>query len=144
MSANHSDEIDHLVSRFFAVFDNRGGRNTTADEFVALFAPAAVIVSHVGREVTFSTPDDFVRPRLALLSVGQLTDFSEWETEAETECLDSLACRRSRYEKRGELAGEPYHGTGTKFFHFARTAVGWRIVALSWIDDASPASTPAP
>jgi hypothetical protein len=36
------------------------------------------------------------------------------------------------------LEGKPYGGSGTKYFQLARTADGWRVVALSWIDDAVP------
>jgi len=44
--------------------------------------------------------------------------------------------RTSRYAKSGVRNGDSFTGTGTKFFQIARMAGGWKIVALSWIDDA--------
>jgi len=46
-----------------------------------------------------------------------------------------LATRTSRYAKAGLHLGAEYAGRGSKFFHLAKFALGWRIVALSWIDD---------
>lgn len=135
MNLSPPPQLDALVGAFFGVFDNRAGRHRTAEEFTDLFAPGAVIASHGAGGVTFSSPQAFVAPRLALLASGRLTQFSEWETHGATECLGSLACRRSRYAKQGLLDGEPYAGAGTKFFQFALTPAGWRIVALSWVDD---------
>lgn len=127
--------IDDVIGRFFAVFDNRAGRKPDAQAFCALFAPNAVIATHTGRDVLISTPEDFVRPRVELLTSGRLVDFSEWETRYENQVLGSLAVRHSRYEKSGRLDGNPYAGVGTKFFQLALIGDAWRIVSLSWIDD---------
>lgn len=127
--------IDALVAGFFGVFDNRQGRVTRAEDFEALFGPSAFIVTHGGAGPLISTPRDFVEPRIALLSSGSLVDFHEWETEASTEIIGSLAVRRSRYAKQGTHEAKPYTGTGTKFFQFARLEQGWRIMTVAWIDD---------
>jgi ketosteroid isomerase-like protein len=127
--------IDDLVRRFFAAFDNRAGRIPSSERLHALFAPNAVVASHSGSAPVICTAEEFVRPRIELLSSGRLVNFSEWETHAETQVLGSLAVRRSRYAKEGELEGRPYAGTGTKFFQMALVGDSWRIVALSWIDD---------
>jgi hypothetical protein len=132
--------IDDVIARFFAVFDNRPGRSPDAQIFCSLFAPNAVIATHIGREVLISTPMDFVNPRVELLDSGRLVNFSEWETHAETRVLGTLAVRRSKYEKAGQLDGRPYAGTGTKFFQLASIGETWRIVSLSWIDDGAPDS----
>ena len=73
--------------------------------------------------------------RFRLLASGRLVNFCEWETEAENQVIGSLAVRRSRYSKSGQLDGRPYVGSGTKFFQLARIEGSWRIVALSWVDD---------
>jgi len=130
--------IDALVARFFAVFDNRGGRTPTTREFEVLFVPAAVIATHTGGATQLSSPTAFVEPRIALLTSGALVDFHEWETESRTEILGTLGTRRSRYSKHGYLDGSPYQGNGTKYFHFAKLNQEWRIVSLSWIDDPAP------
>jgi len=127
--------IDEVIARFFAVFDNRASRVPEATAFGALFAPNATIATHSARDVQITTPEEFVRPRIELLTSERLVDFHEWETASETEVLGSLAVRRSRYEKSGRLDGQPYAGAGTKFFQLARMGETWRIVALAWTDD---------
>ncbi|WP_146646609.1 DUF4440 domain-containing protein [Labilithrix luteola] len=102
-----------------------------------LFASNATIATHSGRGVQITTPDEFVRPRIELLTSGRLVEFHEWETQSENEILGSLAVRRSRYEKSGRLDGQPYAGVGTKFFQLAQIDEAWRIVSLAWIDDAA-------
>jgi len=128
--------IDALIGRFYSVFDNRSRRVPELTELCALFAPRAVIATHSGAVPLFSTVEDFGQPRIELLRSGRLLEFSEWETGAETQVLGTLAVRRSRYAKRGQMDGRPYAGAGTKFFQLALVDASWRIVALSWIDDA--------
>jgi hypothetical protein len=127
--------IDLLVARFFAVFDNRGGRSSSASEFAALFTPSALIATHTGGSPHVAGPLAFVEPRIALLTSGALVDFHEWETESQTEIVGSLGVRRSRYAKQGVREGKPFDGAGTKFFHFARQNDAWRIAFASWVDD---------
>lgn len=137
----HTDHaaIAELAHRFFAVFDNRAGRTPDALAFEALFVPGAQVVTHAVDGPQFATPGDFVRPRIALLTSGALVDFHEWETDARTEVLGTLAVRRSTYAKAGVRDGRAVEGSGVKQFQFARTDGGWRIVCVSWIDGAPPA-----
>ena len=127
--------IDDVIARFFAAFDNRNGRIPGIECFESLFAATSVVASHSDPLAVICTAEEFARPRIDLLSSGRLVDFHEWETEAENQVIGSLAVRRSRYAKSGRLDGQPYAGTGTKFFQLARMEDKWRIVALSWADD---------
>lgn len=127
--------IDDLIARFFAAFDNRHGHVPGIAPLLAFFAPDATIVSHAADRIIVCDAQSFAAPRIELLGAGTLVDFHEWEDEAQTEILESLAVRRSRYSKRGTFDGRPYTGRGTKFFQLVRLADGWRIAALSWIDD---------
>jgi hypothetical protein len=129
--------IDQLIGRFFAAFDNRDARCPTIESFDSLFAAKAVVAAHSSTAVSICTVEEFARPRIDLLSSGRLVNFSEWETHAENTVLGSLAVRRSKYSKSGQLDGRPYAGSGTKFFQLALVDHAWRIVALSWIDDAN-------
>ena len=131
--------IDALVAAFFSAFDNRHGKLPTGRAFEALFGPSALIVTHAAGGPQVATPTAFVEPRIALLNSGELVDFHEWETESRTEIVGSRAVRRSRYAKQGTLRGAPYNGKGTKYFQFARLEQGWRIVAVSWVDDPAAA-----
>jgi hypothetical protein len=137
MNAHPIASINELIGQFFAAFDNRDARIPTIESFDSLFAPKAVVAAHSATAASICTVEEFARPRIDLLSSGRLVDFSEWETHAENDVIGSLAVRRSRYAKKGQLDGRPYAGTGTKFFQLALVEHMWRIVALSWADDAN-------
>lgn len=128
--------IDALVGDFFAAFDNRNGRIPTADGLLPLFADKAVVAKHDNGQCALYSPAEFVAPRIALLKSGELTGFHEWEVSETTEILGSLAVRNSRYSKSGLFNAASYSGSGTKRFQLARLSSGWKIVALSWMDDA--------
>jgi hypothetical protein len=137
------EEIDRLIARFFAAFDNRAGRVPSDAELTALFAPQAVVASRAPQRIVVGNPQAFAAPRIELLRSAVLVDSHEWEVESRTEILGSLATRRSRYAKSGTLHGAPYGGRGTKFFQLVRLESGWRILALSWIDDVAADSPDA-
>ena len=129
-------EVAALISRLFGAFDNRAGRKPELAELVSLFSHKAIVARHFGGQCELYTPEEFAAPRIALLTGGELAEFHEWEETQTTEVVGSLATRTSRYAKSGIYNGEPYEGTGIKFFQLARVPAGWQIVALSWIDDA--------
>jgi hypothetical protein len=128
-------EVDAVISRFYAAFDNREGRVPTEEAMVGLFVPAAVIAKQTPAGFETTGALQFAAPRVALLRSGELTGFHEWETESGTQVAGDLALRTSRYEKAGVFNGQPYAGRGTKFFQLLRTAQGWRILSLAWADD---------
>lgn len=130
------ENIDDLIRAFFSLFDNRGGRVPLQVEITDLFAEKAVIAKHHGGQCELYSPAEFAQPRVALLKSGALIDFHEWEEEFSTHIVGEIAARTSRYAKSGLHNGAPYAGSGTKFFQLAKFARGWRIVALTWIDDA--------
>jgi hypothetical protein len=130
------ENIDLLIRRFFAAFDNRGGLTPALEQMTALFAEKAVIVKCAQGECQVYSPAEFARPRVVLLTSGELVGFHEQEESSSTEIAGGLAVRKSRYSKSGHLNGAAYAGSGTKFFQLARLASGWRIAALSWVDDA--------
>jgi len=128
--------IDGLIAAFFGAFDNRDRRIPDGDALLRMFAEQAIVAMHRSGECTLSTPAEFIAPRMALLASGELSGFHEWEVSATTELLGSLALRSSRYAKSGVRDGVSISGAGTKFFQLARLSTGWKIVALSWLDDA--------
>jgi len=105
------DSFDQVIRGFFAAFDNRAGRVPSLQSLSSFFAPNAVVASHSGPVVQICTVEEFARPRIELLASGRLLNFSEWETHSESQVLGSLATRRSRYSKSGELEGRPYRCT---------------------------------
>ena len=134
--SNSRAEVDALVGRFFGAFDNRGKCQPSLADLVSYFSPQAIVAKHFEGQCALYSPEEFAAPRVALLAGGELIEFHEWEESNTTEVLGSLAIRASRYAKSGTYNGQPYGGTGTKFFQLAKFRSGWQIVALSWIDDA--------
>ena len=129
------ENIDALIQRFFAAFDNRNGKVPRQDLMTELFAERAIIATHHDGHCDLYSPSEFAQPRIALLGSGELVEFHEWEETSSTQIVGELATRTSRYAKAGLHLGAEYAGSGTKFFQLAKFASGWRIVALSWIDD---------
>ncbi|WP_333778243.1 nuclear transport factor 2 family protein [Streptomyces sp. IBSBF 3136] len=126
-------EIDAVTAEFFGAFDNRGGRAADVARIRRLVLPGGVIVM-TGPDFTVYTVEEFIEPRLRLLSDGRLIEFSEWETSEHTQIAGDIACRVGTYRKSGIRDGEPFEGGGTKTMQFVRTPDGWRIAAVSWYD----------
>jgi len=133
------EAIDALIQGFFSAFDNRCGRMVNYEDIVAYFASKAVIAKYSNARHELYSPEEFAKPRVALLASGDLTDFHEWEESASTQIVGDMASRTSRYAKSGFHLGAIYAGKGTKFFQLGRFDAGWRIVALSWMDDEASA-----
>lgn len=126
-------EIDTVTAEFFGAFDNRGGKTADVARIRRLVVPGGVIVM-TGPEFTVYTVDEFVEPRLRILTGGRLVEFSEWETSERTQIEGDIASRFGTYRKSGILDGEPFEGGGTKTIQFVRTPEGWRISAFAWYD----------
>lgn len=137
MSERQDDEqVDGLIRRFFAFFDNRSGRVPELAEMTGLFAAKAIVARYRDGACELQTPLEFAQPRVALLGSRELVEFHEWEESSSTRVVNGIATRTSRYAKSGTLDGAPYAGGGTKFFQLARFGSEWKIVALTWTDDA--------
>lgn len=135
MQDSSQAEVDALIAAFFGAFDNRNGRTPDHAGLARMFADRAVVAMHQRDRCVLCSPEEFIAPRMALLGSGELVDFHEWEESARTEIIGSLAVRVSRYAKCGSRNGAAVAGSGTKFFQLARFDHGWKVVALSWIDD---------
>ncbi|BCJ75976.1 hypothetical protein CS0771_55200 [Catellatospora sp. IY07-71] len=126
-------EIDQLTAEFYGAFDNRGGVAPDVTRIRRLVLPTGVIIK-TGPEFTAYTVDEFIEPRLLLLTGGRLVEFAEWETAERTELAGDIACRFGEYRKSGILDGVAFEGGGHKAMQFVRTPDGWRIAALAWYD----------
>ena len=135
----HEDDdrraIDLLVREFYSVFDNRGGRAPRLETLKTICLPECVITRAAAGETLTCGLAAFIEPRAALLTSGELVEFSEEEEQGRTELFGSVAQRVSTYRKSGVLRGEPYSGRGIKFMLFVRTGADWRISAFAWEDE---------
>lgn len=128
--------IDALVDEFFQCFDNRSGRVPSAGSMTRLFVETAAISQHKAGTFEVYSPGAFAAPRAELLTNGTLVGFHEWEVDATTQLLGPIATRVSAYAKAGCLDGVEFTAKGTKVFQFVKVGAHWRIVALSWFDNA--------
>jgi GNAT superfamily N-acetyltransferase len=131
--------IEDVVRAFFRAFANDEAERGSLDRLPSEFTADARISVLTAGEVRTYGVDEFIAPRRALLSSGAVTGFSEWETESTTLVHRDIACRRSRYAKRGVRDGSAFTGAGTKVFSFVRVPVrggsAWKIHTLVWQDD---------
>ena len=126
--------IDELIAAFYAAFDNRGARLPTMAEVRRVFLPDGRVTRVSLDGVDSWAVDEFIVPRITMLTDGTLVDFHEWEVEAETTVLGNIASRQSRYRKAGTLHGAPYGGEGRKFMQLCRVGDHWRIISVLWED----------
>jgi len=128
-------EIDALIDAFYREFDNRSGRVPSGLALRNLFAADARItrVSSANRHQW--VVDEFIEPRIAMLTNGTLTGFHEWQVRSKTIVFDNIASRESHYRKSGTMNGVPYEGEGQKFIQLYRLNGSWLISSILWEDD---------
>lgn len=129
-----SEQIDALIAAFYSAFDNRDGRIPAANAVTACLHSRATIAKWTSAGFEVMDPETFAAPRVALLASGELRDFHEWETSADTSILGDIACRQSTYAKEGVWADRPYRGSGSKFFQLIRGDGRWMIMSVVWQD----------
>lgn len=128
------EQLDALITAFYGAFDNRNGRQPSFQALHALFTPRAVIAKAETGGFSMMTVEQFITPRVALLTEGRLRDFHEWETSHTTQLHGDMATRSSEYRKEGQLDHRPYLGQGTKTFQLIREQQGWKILSFAWQD----------
>ena len=128
-------DIDALIARFYAAFDNRNGLNPQLADVAGCFTEKATVVRRSSADTELYTVSEFATPRIALLNQGELLHFHEWEVSSTNQVFGGIAVRTSRYSKAGLLNGKDYSGSGTKCFLLVDLSFGWRIASLAWVDD---------
>jgi hypothetical protein len=127
--------IAEVVSTFFAAFTSGPGIESRIEALRAAFVPEAVVVRTCGGVPAVYGVEDFLRPRLELLTGGSLVDFSEWEVRGRTDLFGDVAQHFCSYAKQGVQDGVPFTGRGMKTMQLVRMPAGWRISAAAWDDE---------
>jgi hypothetical protein len=135
-SKNTPDQqaIDLLTKAFFGVFNNVN-RAPDFTTIKSISIPETIIIKKNGTDQVVYNLETFIEPRQKILTDGTLTAFSENEISSETNIIDHIAQRYSRYEKSGYMSGKYFKEYGNKFFQFIKTSEGWKINSLIWQDD---------
>jgi hypothetical protein len=138
-----SEAIQNVVRTFFEAFTSGPDSAERLDALRAIFVPTAVIARTCGLEPAVYSVDEFIAPRAALLTSGDLVDFKEWAVGGRVDVFGDIAHWFGSYAKEGVQNGKPFTGRGMKTMQFIRTADGWRITAAAW-DDERPGLTMDP
>lgn len=137
MSASTSDKesIDHLITQFFGIFNNKEASSPDWELIFQICIPEALIIKKVGIDQTVYNLKAFIEPRKEILTNRTLTDFEELELSEQTSILKDIAHRQCRYGKSGYLEGAYFSGQGSKLFQLIRITDGWKISSVVWEDD---------
>jgi hypothetical protein len=133
---NDEAELARLTAEFLAAVTFAPGERPPYERIRDLFIPEGLLIRNSGDAPEVTTVDEFIAPRLATVESGALTEFYEGELSDVTELFGNVAHRRSEYEKRGVLEGEPFAARGVIFTQFVRTPDGWRMSAMAWDDES--------
>lgn len=131
---SHQTAINRLIARFYAAFDNRERRVLDMTELREMFLPKATVTRVAAGQTDSWSVEEFIAPRVAILTDGTLVNFHEWEVEGATTIFGNIAEHRSQYRKSGHQRGEPYVGEGRKFILLCQLEGTWRIVSVLWED----------
>lgn len=127
-------KIDQLTNRFFDLFTNSNNRIPKVDDLRTFFLPNGIIINNTGDEPTVYNLDNFIKPRLELLTNGTLINFFEKEVSHQTEIHENIARRICQYEKSGELNGKYFEGKGVKMMQFIKVNEVWMLSSVVWTD----------
>src|SRR5258708_2102765 len=93
------EAIDAVVQTFFGAFTSGPDCAERLDLLPELFLPEAVIVRTCGTTPVVYGVDDFIAPRLALLTGGTLVDFKEWVLAGSIEVFGDIGHWYGSYAK---------------------------------------------
>jgi RimJ/RimL family protein N-acetyltransferase len=127
--------IDQITTEFFNLFTNARQQKPALDKIHYICMPETIILKKIiGKEEVF-TIEQFIEPRIEILSNGTLTEFEEYELSEDTRVVNNIAQRFSKYQKKGYLNGIYFEVTGNKLFSYVKTEKAWKIVSIVWEDN---------
>ncbi|AIY17670.2 Cif family virulence factor [Pimelobacter simplex] len=138
VSTSDRAAVEAVVARFFAAFVSGPDAAERAADLRAVLLPQALVVRTAPADPAGPTTYDvegFIAPRVALLASGTMTDFREWVVAGRTDLAGDIAQHWCTYAKSWHQDGAEVTGSGTKSIQLVRTADGWRISAVAWVDD---------
>ena len=134
--------LDELTRIFYTLFTNKTGQQPDVERIHELFIPEGLIIKNSDTTPVLYNLQQFIEPRIKLLTDGSLIDFSEVEVTERTEIFGNIAHRFSLYRKSGILAGKKFETNGMKTIQFIKTPEGWKISCLAWDDEREGLAIP--
>jgi hypothetical protein len=135
-------ELGRLTSEFFRAVSFEAGETPPYENINALFIESGLLVRNTTSTPEISTLREFITPRQAMVSSGELTCFRESELFETTEIFGNVAHRFSAYAKSGTMNGASFEARGMISTQFILTPAGWKISAMAWDDERPGLSIP--
>src|SRR4051812_49390364 len=101
-------EIDRLMAEFFGAVSFDIGEKPRYEDIYSVFIEAGLLIKNSAATPEISTVEQFIAPRQATVSAGDLTSFRETELSEATEIFGNVAQRFSAYAKYGVTGGVPF------------------------------------
>ena len=76
--------LNEITRVFYTLFNNKDGQVPPVEKVHELFIPQGIIIKNVDANPVIYTLQQFIDPRIKLLTDGSLLDFSEEELTART------------------------------------------------------------
>lgn len=147
MGNQHNDtsvktELDRLTDEFFRAVSFEPGETPPFENIHALFIESGLLIKNVGATPEVCSVRQFIEPRQAMVTSGELTRFREEELSETTQIFGNVAHRFFAYAKSGVLKGVPFEARGVISAQFIFTPAGWKMSAMAWDDERPGLSIP--
>ncbi len=142
---SHADvkrELDARTAEFFRAVSFEAGETPAYENIHALFVEPGLLIKNTASTPEISGVRQFIEPRQAMVSRGELTRFCERELAETTEVFGNVAHRYSAYAKSGTSNGVPFEAQGMISTQFVKTPAGWKMSAMAWDDERPGLSLP--
>jgi hypothetical protein len=136
-------ELDRLMDEFFRAVSFAPGERPHYDDIYQLFIESGLLIKNSLSTPEISSVAQFIEPRQATVSAGELTSFREIELYENTQIFGNVAQRFSAYAKFGTMNGVSSAARGMIATQFIRTPAGWKISAMAWDDERPGLTLPA-
>lgn len=135
-------ELDRLTFEFFRAVSFETGEAPPYRKIAALFIERGLLIKNSGPAPEISSVREFIEPRQAMVSSGELTRFRELELSETTHIFGNVAHRFSAYSKDGTMKGVAFEGRGMICTQFVLTPAGWKISFMAWDDERAGLAVP--
>lgn len=135
-------ELDALTAEFFRAVSFEAGETPAYDNLHSLFIEPGLLIKNTTSTPEISSVRQFIEPRQAMVSRGELTRFGERELSETTQVFGNVAHRYSAYAKSGTMNGVSFEARGVISTQFVKTPAGWKMSAMAWDDERPGLSLP--
>jgi hypothetical protein len=135
-------ELDRLTAEFLRAVSFEAGEAPSYQNIYALFIEPGLLIKNSGATPEVCSVRQFIEPRQATVTAGELTRFREVELSETTEIFGNVAHRFSAYAKSGTMKGVAFEARGMIATQFILTPGGWKMSAMAWDDERPGLSLP--